>query len=237
VLRLLQEQTCDEAFSRDETSVDPVDRRGRILGVVLHRQHGARGTEELSTRESLNNPNLFVISGGPGAGKTSVLQELGHLGFHTAPEVARQIIQEQVNGGGTALPWQDRQAYTELMLQRSIESYLRHTPASRPTFCDRGIPDSLCYARLVSVSGADRIQRACEQYHYADVVFLAPPWKEIYTTDTERKQDFCEAERTFAVMKDVYQTLGYEIVELPKGSPSARARFVLAQLNLTKSLR
>jgi predicted ATPase len=44
----------------------------------------------------LSNPNLFVISGGPGAGKTTVLEELAKLGSRHAPEVARQIIQEQV---------------------------------------------------------------------------------------------------------------------------------------------
>ena len=42
----------------------------------------------------LHNPNLFIISGGPGSGKTTVLQELSKLGFPHAPEAARQIILE-----------------------------------------------------------------------------------------------------------------------------------------------
>jgi hypothetical protein len=68
----------------------------------------------------VENPNLFVISGGPGAGKTTLLDELAGLGFRYAPEVARQIIQEQVRTGGTALPWADRAAYIDLMLQRVV---------------------------------------------------------------------------------------------------------------------
>jgi predicted ATPase len=56
----------------------------------------------------LKTSNLFVISGGPGAGKTIILLELARLGFRYVPEVARQIIQEQIQSGGKALPWADR---------------------------------------------------------------------------------------------------------------------------------
>jgi len=173
------------------------------------------------------NPNLFVVSGGPGSGKTTVLHELARRGVPFAEEVARQIIQEQVQGGGTALPWADREAYTRLMLERSIASFLAHTPADRITFSDRGIPDTLCYARLIGLPADDFIQDACRRYRYGSVVFLAPPWKEIYATDSERKQDFAEAERTFELMAQVYDECGYTVIELPKASPAARADFIL----------
>jgi predicted ATPase len=99
----------------------------------------------------MNNPNLFVITGGPGAGKTTVLLELEKRGFRFAPEVARQIIQEQMRVGGQALPWADRNLYANLMLERSIQSYREHTPVSTPIFSDRGIPDTLGYARLIGL--------------------------------------------------------------------------------------
>lgn len=50
---------------------------------------------------------LVAISGGPGAGKTTVLLELERRGFRCAAEVARQIIQEQARDGDDALPWRD----------------------------------------------------------------------------------------------------------------------------------
>jgi predicted ATPase len=177
------------------------------------------------------NPNLFVVSGGPGAGKTTVLQELASRGYRFAPEIARQIIQEELQSGGTDLPWGDREAYTLRMLKRSVESYQSHTPAPRPTFSDRGIPDTLCYARLIGLANQESILDACLQYRYASVVFLAPPWKEIYETDNERKQDFAEAERTFEQMVQVYRECGYTILELPKTKPTTRADFILEQIH------
>jgi predicted ATPase len=83
---------------------------------------------------------LFVITGGPRSGKTTLLNELARRRYPCVPEVARQIIQEQVASGGNALPWGDRTLYTGLMLERSIQSFLEHFSDSRVTFADRRIP-------------------------------------------------------------------------------------------------
>jgi|SRR5579871_543370 len=126
----------------------------------------------------------------------------------------------------------DRELYTELMLRRSIESFEQHTPASQPLFADRGIPDTLCYARLIALPETQHIEDACRRYRYASPVFVAPPWPEIYTTDTERKQDFAEASRTYEILVEVYRECGYETIELPRLAPFSRAQFVLKQLQL-----
>ena len=177
-----------------------------------------------------NNPNLLVISGGPGSGKTTVLRELEKFGYQHAPEVARQIIQEQVQACGRALPWDDRETYTTFMLQRSVDSYLVHTPALQPTFSDRGIPDTLGYARLIGLREQGPIEAACRLYRYASLVFVAPPWQEIYEIDTERTQDFAEAQRTYEIVSAVYRECGYTLSELPKRPPPARAQFILDEI-------
>lgn len=178
----------------------------------------------------LLHSNLFIVTGGPGCGKTTLLLELERRGFRFAPEVARRIIQKQVQSDGLALPWKDRALYTHMMLEGSIASYKEHTPAAEITFFDRGIPDTLTYARLIGLADDSYIRKACQEYRYAPLVFGAPPWEEIYTPDDERKQDFAEAVRTYELNAQVYRECGYTLMELPRSSVKERADFVIGRL-------
>jgi predicted ATPase len=176
------------------------------------------------------NDNLIVITGGPGSGKTTLLKELEQEGFRCSHEVARQIVQEQVATGGDALPWANTLRYTELMLARSIAAFRENTPSPKIVFMDRGIPDAACYARLIGLPIWDDLKTACETYRYNKIVFLAPPWNEIYATDSERKQTYAEAVATYEMMAEVYREYGYRPIELPQTSPLQRAEFVRAAI-------
>jgi predicted ATPase len=184
--------------------------------------------------DRIENDRLFVITGGPGSGKTTLLRELAQRGFSCSEEVARQIIQEQVKTNGDSLPWRDTLRYTELMLTGSIEAFREHTPSSEIVFMDRGIPDAACYARLINLPFFDELRTACETYRYNTTVFMAPPWKEIYTTDSERKQTYEEAIDTHRLMVAVYEEYGYQPIELPRVSPVERAAFVMARIEALK---
>lgn len=180
----------------------------------------------------MTESKLIVISGGPGAGKTTLLLELRRRGYRCSPEVARQIIQEQVASDGRAVPWDDCEEYSKLMLSRSIASWREHVSTGETTFFDRGIPDTLCYVRLVGLSSQleQQVVEACRMYRYGSRVFLAPPWPEIYETDAERKQNFSEAIRTYDLMVHTYRECGYDVVPLPLVSVEKRADFVLQEI-------
>lgn len=60
--------------------------------------------------EALGVDRLFVITGGPGSGKSTLIDELAKHGIRGMPEAGRSIIQDQVAIGGEALPWSDRRA-------------------------------------------------------------------------------------------------------------------------------
>jgi 2-hydroxychromene-2-carboxylate isomerase len=64
--------------------------------------------------------NFHIFTGGPGAGKTTVLEVLQARGYPCVEETGRKIIQEQKATGGNIHHNGDRIAYRDLMLSRAI---------------------------------------------------------------------------------------------------------------------
>jgi predicted ATPase len=169
---------------------------------------------------------FFVITGGPGAGKSTLIAALAAGGLHHMPEAGRAIIQDQMAIGGTALPWLDRLAFAEAMLTWEMRSYRSAQELAGPVIFDRGVPDVVGYLRLVGLPVPPHIDRASRSLHYHQRVLIAPPWRAIFAADAERKQTFDEAEATYRVMVDVYSGLGYELVPLPLAPIRERVAFV-----------
>lgn len=174
--------------------------------------------------------NYYVLTGGPGVGKTSLLNELQNRGYACIPEVARNIIREQVSTGGNALPWGSLRNYSDLMLEKSVQDYVKYQKETDILFFDRGIPDTYGYEKLIDLSLSLALKEAVKKYRYNKKVFILPFWEEIYQTDTERKQDLKEAKKTFEMMKSVYNELGYQCIEVPKISVEERADFVIGEV-------
>jgi predicted ATPase len=176
--------------------------------------------------EAVNFDRLFVITGGPGSGKSTLIGALGGHGIYTMPEAGRAIIQDQVAIGGEALPWADRRAFAELMLSWEMRSYRDALKLSGPVIFDRGVPDVLGYLRLSGLPIPSHVEKAAQVFRYHRQVFIAPPWPEIFALDAERKQSFAEARATYEVMIETYSALGYNLIPLPLSSVQERVRFV-----------
>lgn len=171
--------------------------------------------------------NFFLFTGGPGAGKTSVLDELSRQGLTTIPEVARAIIKHQNAIGGNATHNGDRIAYRDLMLINSIEDYMKNSNLDNLLFFDRGIPDLYSYSNRFCNGVTKAITEAVTKFRYNPQVFLFPPWPEIYCHDTERKQYYDEAVKTYHAVKEGYTICGYHLIEVPKLSVKQRVDFIL----------
>lgn len=172
---------------------------------------------------------LYVITGGPGVGKTTLLNALAAGGITVIPEVARAIIKEQLATNGNALPWANKERYAELMLEASIRDYKRVVERQPQGTCffDRSALDAVCYAAMIDYPISLATMREVLACHYHSKVFILPPWREIYETDSERKQTWEEAMTTYRQLKLTYERHGYEIIDVPIGSVEKRKEFIM----------
>lgn len=189
----------------------------------------------MNAKEYLRQNNFYIISGGPGVGKTTLIKELRQTGFLTVEEEARRIIKEQLRIEGEGLPWRNNALYAQLMLDASVGTFEKISDDHHfkdPIYFDRGILDTVCYMNMENIPVSKETEEVIHQRLYNRNVFILPPWRAIYETDNERKQTWKEALFTFDKMKETYLKYGYNVIEVPKVSVLERRQFVVGKTKI-----
>ncbi len=171
--------------------------------------------------------NLIVLSGCSGGGKSTLLDELAKRGYTTVEEPGRRIVRQETEQQGTALPWIDMEAFARRAVAMALAD-LDNAPDSGWVFFDRGLIDAA--SALHHVCGDGFLCELKQKHRYNPLVFLTPPWPEIYVTDGERQHDLAAAIEEYERLLRDYSDLGYETIILPKLSVSKRADFILNRL-------
>jgi predicted ATPase len=171
----------------------------------------------------------YIITGAPGTGKTAIIDTLKKEGHSCAEEISRTIIIEQITNGGDALPWKNLAAFSQQVIALRK---LQHTnaPQGRTHFFDRGIIDVIAYLKHDKLAVNNEIMEMVKQFPYNKTVFYTPIWAEIYTNDSERKEDIITAKNIENVLLTTYQSFGYNLVEVPKLTVNERIAFILSKI-------
>ena len=135
-----------------------------------------------------------VLTGGPGSGKSSLIEVLAEFGFMICREVSRTIIQQEVKIPNGVLPWTDLRGFADLCQEQMCQDWERFAKYPHCVFYDRGLPDILGYLNLSQIQPSEYLLRQIIRHRYHSLVFWCPPWPDIYVNDSERPQTFPEAE-------------------------------------------
>lgn len=168
--------------------------------------------------------NFIIISGCSGGGKSTLLCALAQQGFQVVTEPGRIIVKQQINT--TAVPWINIHQFLDLTLEKSVADF-GDASAHKVTFFDRSIIDTV----HPQSPNLEKFHRAAQKYRYNSTVFLVPPWPEIFSNDAERRHSFCDAEKEYRRLVDLYAKYHYTMVSIPRVSVACRVKFVLQHLD------
>ena len=179
----------------------------------------------------MNSSNRYIITGGPGSGKSSLLNALIEKGYQGFEEISRIVIREQHEINGDKLPWKNLADFAEICYER-MSLQLNDCNPNNFCFYDRGLPDIIAYMRRGGLDVHQKYFAQCSSYN--NIVFIASPWREIFINDAERPESFEDSEEIYKFLKETYAELGFKIIELPKISISNRVKFIESYLSSCK---
>ena len=172
--------------------------------------------------------NFYIITGGPGGGKTSLLENLATHGYNFVPETARQIIKQRLAKGLAPRP--DPGTFAQQIFVQDWKNFVSNSDLSSLLFFDRSFMDSACMLLDSDSKSYDNIRNTHLTNRYNNKVFITPPWKQIYRTDDERDQSFEQSIEVYQRLAKWYKEHDYDVIVLPKDTIENRTKFILTQL-------
>lgn len=171
----------------------------------------------------------YIITGGPGVGKTSIINYLAKLGYVVMPEAATDIIEEGLRQN-IVKPWRADDYHIKvyaLIAKRKQETQNSNAPI---IFFDRGHIDGISYIllqkRKLHQQVIDCVQTSMDTQFFDKKVFLIESLGFVRPgpARTETLDESLEKARHLEMN---YRALGYEIIRIPMGTVPQRAKWII----------
>jgi len=174
--------------------------------------------------ESLNKMQIYVISGGPGVGKTSIINELAK-DYFVLEEAARAVGDSQFKGKSVKQinQFEFQKAIFEFQ-KKEIENFKNN----KIIFSDRGFGDTLAYYSVHHLKAPKEIKEYAKKFRYTKIFILKP--LKFYKKDKLRQETEKEQKRIHKIIVETYRKLGYKLIFVPFMSIEDRVKFIKSNI-------
>lgn len=164
-----------------------------------------------------------VLTGAPGAGKTTVLERFRSRGFTCNAEVARIHIEQELAKGRTLDEIRAKEdEFQRALVLTKVQMEERSAP-SAVILWDRGLPDSISYFRMAGLDPSELLP-ACRIRRYA-LVFVFDLLS--LDRDNARTEDDETRRLLDTWLEADYRDLDYDVIRVPEMSIERREEVLM----------
>jgi len=179
----------------------------------------------------------YILTGGPGSGKSSILLALEQRGEAIIREAAEDVIKLEQSRGNKE-PWLDIKYLQNkiLALQLKREALADKIAKNDRVFIDRGVIDGLAYCQIQDKIMTLYMRDTIDDYkiipfekpksHQYTKIFLIENLGRCDKTDV-RREELGEALKLEGLQEENYKRLGYEVVRIAPNPLELRVDYVL----------
>jgi predicted ATPase len=168
----------------------------------------------------------YVVTGGPGVGKTTTINDLKKNGFYIVSETAREIIEKSLKENSNVVPWIDLDSFNREVIKEQGKKEKAIPKNQERIFLDRGIVDALAYYDVAGKKPIPELTEAIKKVNYEKVFILDR--LPIYINDEARKEDNTKAEKIHKAIIKAYKKFNVFIV--PVLSVKERTKWILNKI-------
>ena len=168
----------------------------------------------------------YVITAGPCAGKSPIIEYLSFLGYQTCPSLSRVRINVEISKGGTIEEIRSNEVAFQKRVFEMRFNLENRTPVDRLMIFERGMPDCIAYLRHCGQNTVPIVD-ACKKRTYKGVFLLGQlPYKKDYA----RVESAKDAAILHKLIEEAYSDLGYNVIEIPVRPIDERAMMILNKI-------
>ena len=168
--------------------------------------------------------NRILITGGPGTGKTSLINELKRNGYKCSEEISRKITLIKREEGHKQYFLSNPLDFSLQLFDQRLAQYNKKYDYDTIIY-DRGPIDVLAYLDFKSILIPKTLIKKSKKLSYK-YSFILNPWKEIYVNDDIRYETFEECKKIHNDLIKKYNEFGIKLITVPEGNLAERYKFV-----------